>query len=76
MVVDGQCSDYRMQSLMFLRAVFLVLCCLSNILVTCGILAYADDATLFASVPSPHMKPFIAVSLNRDLDKISAWCKL
>ena len=39
-------------------------------------MAYADDATLFASVPSPHMKSFIAESLNRDLAKISARCKL
>ena len=46
----------------------------------CGLenrlVAYADDATLFASVPSPHIRPLIAVSWNRDLAVISAWCKL
>ena len=40
------------------------------------LVAYADYATLFASVPSPHMRPFIAESLHRVLNKISAWCKL
>ena len=39
-------------------------------------IAYADDATLSESVPSPHMRLFIAESLNRDLAEISAWCKL
>ena len=40
------------------------------------LVAYTDDATLFALVLSPHMRPIIAESLNRDLAKISAWCKL
>ena len=31
---------------------------------------------MISSVPSPHRRPFIAESLNRDLTKISAWCKL
>ena len=44
---------------------------LENSLVAC-----ADDGTLFASVPSPQMRPFIAESLNRDLAKNSSWCKL
>ena len=39
-------------------------------------MSYADDAILFASVPSSHMRPFIAESLNSDLAKISVWCKL
>ena len=39
-------------------------------------MAYAGDATIFASVPSPLMRPFIAEYLNRDLAKIIAWCKL
>ena len=38
--------------------------------------AFADRATLFVSAPSLHMRPFVAESLNRDLAKISAWCKL
>ena len=39
-------------------------------------LAYADDATLLAVVPSLEMRCSIADSLNRDLAKISVWCKL
>ena len=39
-----------------------------------ALVAYADDATLFASVPSSRMRPEIAESLNRDLARISAWC--
>ena len=39
------------------------------------LVAYADDATLFASVPSSGMRPEIVESLNRDLARISAWCK-
>ena len=40
------------------------------------LVAYADDATLIASVPSPLMRPVVAASLNRDLAKISSWCKM
>ncbi|XP_068247657.1 uncharacterized protein [Palaemon carinicauda] len=40
------------------------------------LVAYADDATLFASNPSPDCRFGIATSLNRDLVEISAWCKL
>ena len=39
------------------------------------LVAYADDATLFASVPSPDRRADVAESLNRDLAIISAWCK-
>ena len=39
------------------------------------LIAYADDATLFAAVPSPDRRPDVAESLNRDLARISAWCK-
>ena len=81
-VVDGQCSDYRnvisgvpqgsvLGPLLFILYTSDMWSGLENRFV-----AYADDATLFASVPSPHMRPFIAESLNRDLAKISAWCKL
>ena len=40
------------------------------------LVAYADDATLLAVVPSPDMRSVISDSLNRDLAKISEWCKL
>ena len=42
---------------------------LENLLV-----AYADDATLIAVVPSPNMRCAVAESLNRDLARIGAWC--
>ena len=37
-------------------------------------IAYADDATIFASVPSPASRIVVADSLNRDLETISKWC--
>ena len=37
---------------------------------------YADDATLLARIPSPNMRSDVTESLNRDLSKISTWCKL
>ena len=82
MVVDGQCSDYK--NIISGIPQGSVLGPLLRILYTSDIwsglenrlVAYADDATLFASVPSPHMRPIIAESLNRDLAKISALCKL
>ena len=40
------------------------------------LVAYADDATLLAIVPSPDMRSVISNSLNWDLAKISEWCKL
>ena len=40
------------------------------------LVAYADDATLLAVVPSPDMRSVISDSLNRDLAKISEWCRL
>ena len=81
-VVDGQCSDYRnvisgvpqgsvLGPLLFILYTSDMWSGLENRLV-----AYADDAAVFASVPSPHMRPSIAESLNRDLTKIIAWCKL
>ena len=77
-VVDWQCRDYRnlicgipqgsvLGSLLFILYTSNMWSALENRLV-----AYADDATLFASVLSPHMWLFIAESLNRDLAKISA----
>ena len=81
-MVDGQCSNYRnvisdvpqgsvLGPLLFILCNSDVWSGLKNRLV-----AYADDATHFASVPSPRMRPFITESLNRDLTKISAWCIL
>ena len=40
------------------------------------LVAYADDATLVAVVPSPDMRSVVSESLNRDLARISSWCKL
>ena len=81
MVVYGQYSDYRnvisgvpqgsvLGPLLFILYTHDMWFGLENKLV-----AYADDATLFASVPSPDRRPDIAESLNRDLARISAWCK-
>ena len=39
------------------------------------LVAYADDATLLAVVPSPDMRPSVSESLNRDLAKINEWCQ-
>ena len=77
-VVDGQCSDYRnvissvpqgsvLGPLLFILYTSDMWSGLENRLVE-----YTDDATRFASVPSPHMRSFIAESLNRDLAKTSA----
>ena len=40
------------------------------------LVAYADDATLIAVIPSPHHRHFVSESLNRDLAKIYDWCSL
>ena len=40
------------------------------------LIAYADDATLLAPIPSPDMRELVAESLNRDLARINAWCKV
>ena len=39
------------------------------------LIAYADDATLLAPVPSPDLRVQVSESLNRDLARIDAWCK-
>ena len=39
------------------------------------LIAYADDATLLASIPSPDMRELVAESLSRDLARINTWCK-
>ena len=76
-VVDGQCSDYRnvisgvpqgsvLGTLLFILYTSDMWCGLEN-----GLVAYEDDATFFVSVLSPHLRLFIAESLNRDLVGIS-----
>ena len=39
------------------------------------LVSYADDATLLAVVPSPAARLDVSDSLNRDLAKISSWCR-
>lgn len=81
-VVDGHHSDYRnvisgvpqgsvLGPLLFILYTHDMWFGLENKLV-----AYADDATLFASIPSPECRSGVGESLNRDLARISAWCKL
>ena len=36
---------------------------------------YADDSTLFATVDKPSSRGSVALSLNRDLARISDWCE-
>ena len=40
------------------------------------LVAYADDATLIAVIPSPGQRQLVSQSMNRDLAKISDWCSL
>lgn len=40
-----------------------------------NIISYADDTTIFSSIPSPHHRDLIAASLNRDLARITSWCE-
>ena len=40
------------------------------------LVAYADDATLIAVIPSPDQRQLVSDSLNRDLAKINDWCNL
>ena len=42
--------------------------------ITNKILAYADDTSLYAHIPSPAMRLDVANSLNEDLSKIQSWC--
>ena len=78
-VVDGHSNDYRNvvpQDSVLGPLLFILYTCdmcsgLENRSVAFGI-----DAILFESAPSPHMRPAIAELLNRDLAKISDWCKL
>ena len=40
------------------------------------LVAYADDATLIAVIPSPHHRHLVSESLNRNLATIYDWCSL
>lgn len=81
-VVDGQLGDFRnvisgvpqgsvLGPLLFIIFTSDMWLGLENKLV-----AYADDATLVASIPSPNFRFLVSESLNRDLTRISEWCKL
>ena len=81
-VVDGQLSDIRnvisgvpqgsvLGPLLFIIYTSDMWLDLENKLI-----AYADDATLVASIPSPNLRSSVAESLNRDLERIKDWCKL
>ena len=80
-VVDGQFSDWRnvisgvpqgsvLGPLLFILYTHDMWFGLENKLV-----AYADDATLLAVIPSPDMRLSVSESINRDLAKINEWCK-
>ena len=82
MAVDGQLGDIRnvisgvpqgsvLGPLLFIIYTSDMWVGLENKLV-----AYADDATLVASIPSPNLRSSVAESLNRDLTRINEWCKL
>ena len=81
-VVDGHYSEWRkvisgvpqgsvLGPLLFILYTHDMWFGLENVLVT-----YADDATLLAVVPSSGMRSVISDSLNRDLARISEWCRL
>ena len=40
------------------------------------LIGYADYSTLMAVLPSPGARVTVAESLNRDLDRVNAWCDL
>ena len=40
------------------------------------LICYADDSTLKAVVPSPGVRITVALSLIRDLGRVSEWCDL
>ena len=42
--------------------------------ITNKMLAYADDTSLYAEIPSPAMRRAVADSLTEDLKKIQSWC--
>ena len=80
-VVDGQLGDLRpvvsgvpqgsvLGPLLFILYTHDMWFGLENMLVS-----YADDATLLAVVPSPAARLDVSDSLNRDLAKISSWCR-
>ena len=39
-----------------------------------NMVSYADDTTLFAAIPSPQDREFVANLIGRDMDRIHSWC--
>ena len=42
--------------------------------IECGMIAYADDTTLYAPIPSPQDRHSVANMLSRDVMRIMSWC--
>ena len=81
-VVDGQSNEYRKVNLSVLQGsvLGLLLFTLYTHDMWFGLenmhVAYADDTTLFANIPSQNMGYDVTKFLIRDLSKINAWCNL
>ena len=39
-----------------------------------NMVSYADDTTLFAAIPSPQDREFVANLIGRDMERIRSWC--
>ena len=80
-VVDGQLSDIRYvvsgvpQGSVLGPLLFIIYTSDMWLDLENKLIAYADDATLVASIPSPGLRSSVAESLNRDLERINDWCK-
>ena len=71
MVVGGHYREWRNDPLMFILSTNDLWFGLENMRV-----AYMDDGSLEAVVPSSDMKSVIMYSLNRDLTRFGEWCRL
>ena len=69
--MSGVPQGSELAPLLFILYTFDMWLRLENMLV-----AYANDATLLAVVPSSDVRAVISDSLNRDLARISEWCRL
>ena len=70
-VVSGVHQGSILSPLLFLLYTLELFSILENKLI-----GYADDSTLMAVVPSPGVRVEVAVSLIRDLGRVSEWCDL